>query len=224
MIGIIIQARMNSSRLPGKILMKIGNKTLLEHILFRISFLKKTAKLVIATTNTTADDVVEEFCKNKNVSCFRGDEQNVLERYYRSAEKYKFQHIIRLTSDNPFVDIEELDNLIELHIGGGSDFSYSFNTLPIGVGAEIFSFSALETCWHKSTKSHHFEHVDEYILENLSLFKTSSLKVPDSKNKLEIRLTVDTPDDYAKACFIVKNCKNEYITTPEAIELCMQYV
>ena len=223
-LGIIIQARMGSTRLPAKVLKKIGNKNLLEHILFRLSYLKYKCKIVIATTILNQDDKIEDFCKKNSVKCFRGSEINVLQRYYLCAKENNFEHIIRLTGDNPFTDIEELDNLITLHLNTKADYSRSFTSLPKGVGAEIFTFKALELSYFLGNKANHKEHVNEYIEENEEKFTISELKVNKEKNKPEISLTVDTQDDYKKACFIVENSKNEYISTIEAIELCLQYV
>ena len=100
-VGIILQARMGSSRLPGKFLKKIGDKSLLEHIFYRLTFLKHPAKVVLATSTNQKDDIVELFCKSRNIDCFRGSEENVLERYYLCAKKFGFDHIVRLTGDNP---------------------------------------------------------------------------------------------------------------------------
>lgn len=222
-IGIIIQARMGSTRLPGKVLKKLGDKNLLEYIISRLLLLNKDIKIVIATSDLKKDDEIENFCKIHNISYFRGSEQNVLERYYLCAQEYDFEHIIRLTGDNPFIDIEELDNLIDLHLDSKSDYSRSFAVLPKGVGSEIFSFKALEQSYKYGDKENHKEHVNEYIEENEEKFKIAELEVTQDKNRLEISLTVDTPDDYKKACFIVQHSKNEYITTQEAIELCLQF-
>lgn len=223
MIGVIIQARMGSTRLPAKVLKRIGDKSLLEHILFRLSQLKQNTKIVIATTTLEKDDVIEEFCKKNSINIFRGSESNVLERYYLCAKENNFEHIVRLTGDNPFVDIEELDNIITLHLNTKADYSRSFTSLPKGVGAEIFSFEALEQSYKYGDKENHKEHVNEYIEENEDRFKIAELKVEKEKNRPDISLTVDTEDDYKKACFIVENTKNEYISTKEAINLCLQY-
>lgn len=224
MTGIIIQARMGSTRLPGKILKDFCGKSLLEHIIFRLAALKKPAHVVIATSNLEQDDVVQNFCEQHLITCFRGDEQNVLKRYYDCALKYGFDNIVRMTGDNPFPDIEELDRLIEFHISNNNDYSECFSVLPIGVGMEIFGFNALKVSMEKSTMPHHFEHVDEYILENTNLFRTGTLSAVSSKNKNDIRLTVDTQEDYDKVCYIIKSSTNEYITTEEAIKICLQYV
>lgn len=214
---------MGSSRLPGKILRLIHDRTLLEHVLSRLMHLKHKARVVVATTDTEKDDVVETFCAERNVNCFRGSEGNVLERYYLCARQYGFTHIVRLTADNPFTDIEALDQLIDFQLNSGADFSHSFRTLPIGVGAEIFTMAALEASYHEGKEPHHIEHVDEYMLENPGQFKTTELRIEGVKNKPDIRLTVDTPDDYQKACYIAEHATQEMISTEEAIRLCLQF-
>ena len=134
MLGIILQARMGSKRLPGKVLMRVGRKPLLDHIFDRLKLMKHSAKLVLATTTNPMDDAVDRFCKERGVECYRGSEDNVLERYYSCAKKYQFQHIVRLTGDNPFTDIEELDRLIEQHLNTRSDYTHSFGVLPVEIG------------------------------------------------------------------------------------------
>ncbi len=127
---------MGSSRLPGKVLKPIGSKVLLEHIIYRLGFLRHKAQLVVATSDTSRDDVVASFCQRLGVSCFRGSELNVLERYYDCARQFGFTQIVRLTADNPFIDVCELDRLIDLHVTNNADYSHSFGVLPVGVGAE----------------------------------------------------------------------------------------
>lgn len=223
MTGIIIQARMGSSRLPGKILKIIHDRTLLEHIIDRLKELKEEAVIVIATSTLSGDDAVEQFCREKGVLCFRGSESNVLSRYYECAEKYGFSDIVRLTADNPFVDVEEVGRLIAYHKECGNDFTESFSQLPIGVGAEIFSFEALKEDMEKASMPHHFEHVDEYILENMEKFKTGTLQVPEEKHFPDVRLTVDTKEDYEKACYIAAHSRTGLADTKEAVALCSQY-
>lgn len=219
MIGIIIQARMGSSRLPGKILMDFEGKTLLQHILDRLDRINSAVKIVIATSDLEQDDVVEAFCRERNVCCFRGDEQNVLKRYCDCATKYGFGTVVRMTGDNPFPDIEELDRLILFHLEQEMDFSENFSVLPIGIGMEIMSYAALKQSLENASLPKHFEHADEYILDNLALYKHGTLEVVPVKNRPEARLTVDTFHDYEKACFILKNAHSEYVTTQCAIEL-----
>ncbi len=222
--GIIIQARMGSSRLPGKVMRDFNGKTLLGQILFRLKKKSNNALIVIATSTFEQDNIIEDFCRENSVECFRGSEQNVLERYFMCAQKYQFDNIVRMTADNPFPDIEELDNLIDFHEKNGYDFSECLTQLPIGVGMEIFTYACLEDDMKNSSQSHHFEHVDEYVLENKRKYKYGIMPVSKEKCYPHISLTVDTLDDYKKACFILKQANGEYVTTEEAVKLCMLYV
>lgn len=224
MVGIIIQARMGSTRLPGKILRDFEGKTLLEHIVYRLrAKLQQESDIVIATSVLASDDVVQEFCESHKIKCYRGDEQNVLSRYFLCAEQNNYEHIVRMTGDNPFPDIEELNNLITYHIDNNMDFTENFSTLPVGVGMEIFSFETLKVSMEKAFLEKHFEHADEYVLDHLTEFSHATLENQYPKNYAQIRLTVDTEEDYKKACYILRNAKHEYIDTQEAVKLCMRY-
>ena len=220
-IGVIIQARMGSARLPGKVLRPIGHLPLLGHVLGRLTMSKHKLSLVIATSTQGQDDDVAGFCKISKVKCFRGNESDVLDRYYQCAKLHGFKHVVRLTADNPFTDIEELDRLIGLHVQMGFAFTHSFGQLPVGVGAEIFTFDALEQSWKEGHGSHHREHVDEYMIENPTIFKTGVLEIPTNKNKPALRLTVDTEEDWKKASSLVEQAGKNWLTTEQVIELCL---
>jgi spore coat polysaccharide biosynthesis protein SpsF len=222
-LGIVIQARMGSTRLPGKILAPIAGRPLLDHILGRLAGFRKPAHIVIATSDSTRDDVVQNFCEQRNVDCFRGSEADVLARYYECARARGFDDIIRLTGDNPFPDVEELERLVELHISGAHDLSTSFEELPVGVGAVVFGFAGLERSHLYATAAQHREHVDEYILENRGSFRTARLSVPEQKRHPEVRLTVDTDEDLRRARFIAERAKGPWATTVEAVELCSRF-
>ncbi len=220
--GIILQARIGSRRLPGKVLKTVGKRVLLEHIIFRLTFLQHPVNLVLATSELPRDDVLADFCEERSLNCFRGDERDVLDRFYQCAFQHQFRQIIRLTGDNPFYDIEELDRLINLHIKKGADYSHSLNVLPVGSGAEIFTFKALERSFFYGTKPNHREHVNEYILENPQQFLIATLKVPFKKNRPDIRLTIDTKEDYRLLCSIAEGSRHDYLTTEEAIRLYLE--
>ena len=214
---------MGSSRLPGKIFKMIGSRSLLGNVLGRLQSLKTPYLAVVATTDQERDDCVERFCIEEAVECFRGSEDNVLERYYKCASLYNFAQIVRLTADNPFTDIVELDRLIELHLSGSFEFSYSFDQLPLGAGAEIFSFSALERSYYKAESAYHREHVDEYVLDYPEKFKIARLSVPEQKGRPDLRLTVDTLEDLHLARYIVEHSQEEWVRTEEAIQLAIKY-
>jgi spore coat polysaccharide biosynthesis protein SpsF len=221
-LGIIIQARMGSTRLPGKVLRPIIGKPLLGHVLARAGRLKHPAHTVVATTVNERDDLIVEFCKENRAEVFRGSEANVLDRYHQCATTYRFDHIVRLTADNPFTDIVELDRLIDLHLSWEADFSHSFPVLPIGVGAEVFRFDALDLSARYSTEPHHFEHVDEYMIEHPERFKTMQLDAIPAKHFPQVRLTVDDETDYRRACYIAEKA-GEQVTTEQAVALCSQF-
>jgi len=119
--------------------------------------------------------------------------------------------------------MDELDRLIDLHLSQENDFTHSFAVLPIGVGAEIFSRAALVRSAQDGHAPHHREHVDEYMIENPQLFRTGFLSVPAAKNCPDIRLTVDTEEDYRRACFIAERAQGKWATTEEAIALCSRF-
>lgn len=201
-IGFLIQARMGSTRLPGKILMNILEKPILSHIIDRVQELDTKYLFVVITSNTKKDDIVEEYCKKNSILLYRGAEDDVLDRYYQAAKLFRLEHIVRLTGDNPLVDSSNLKKLLDEHLNDNADYSSNKSEvdskMPIGAGAEIFSFSALERSWREGKKPHHREHVNEYILENRHLFRILRVDpVSDySEICLNLRLTVDTVDDF----------------------------
>lgn len=223
-LGIVIQARMGSTRLPGKVLMFLGGKTLLDHIIERVMLLKSEHKVIIATTKKKRDDLINEWCFSRKIKCFRGEEDNVLRRYYACAKKYKFNNIVRLTADNPFLDPRELDNLINLHINNNYDYSNSFGHLPIGAGAEIFTIEALRKSFQFGAKDHHKEHVNEYIFDNPDDFNIGKLKIIKNKCAPDLSFTVDTEKDLERVILILNKSKKPFLETEEAISICSQFV
>jgi spore coat polysaccharide biosynthesis protein SpsF len=215
---------MSSTRLPGKVLMNLDGKPMLACILSRLAKLKGVATIVVATSDSSADKIIEKFCNCNSVLCYRASEHNVLERYYLCAKHYNFNHVVRLTADNPFLDIQELERLIGFHLENTSDYTHSFSSLPVGVGAEIFTRASLFKAYSEAKKIHHLEHVNEYFIENPDVFKTMTTQVYGKKNRPDVRLTVDTEEDYKKICFIVEESGTELVGTEQAIELCTQFV
>jgi len=160
-ISVIIQARVNSSRFPKKILSKIQNNTLLEILIKRILKSKKIDDIIIACTRKKEDDKIVEICKNYNVKIFRGSEKNVFDRYYQAAKKFKIKNIIRLTSDCPLIDPRILNKFIEKFFSGGFDYlSNTINpTFPDGMDIEIFKYKIMKEKILKKISNHEKEHV-----------------------------------------------------------------
>jgi spore coat polysaccharide biosynthesis protein SpsF len=221
-IGIVMQVRMGSTRLPGKVLMPLGQTTLLGWIVQRIRDLPWT--LVVATSDQSQDDPIADNCECMNVSCFRGSELDVLDRYYQCAVENGFSQIVRLTGDNPFPDKEVMRELISLHLAESADYSYCLGELPVGTGSEVISVEALETSWREGRATHHREHVNEYILEQPYRFQISKLEVNSAKYAPTLRLTIDTKEDYERIYRCVQNDTNVNIGTEALIERCSSSV
>ena len=222
MTGIVLQARMGSTRLPGKIMKMLSGQPMLGHIIDRLKSVKNADVVIVATSTKAQDDVVAAFAQHKGAAFFRGDELDVLDRYYQAALSFRLQTIVRATADNPFLDPEEIERLIEFHqtIRGG--YTSALNQLPIGVGCECFSLDALRRSWEEGHLPHHREHVDEYSIENPLLFRGCELLVPAEKRAPALRLTVDTPEDFEKATAIYATLyrSGRHIATSEIIALC----
>ena len=197
---IFLQARMGSSRLPGKTLKVLKDKPLIMCVIERLKLINN-CKIVLLTSARLKDDILEKWCNENNILCFRGSEENVLERYYEATQFYKADNIIRATGDNPLVEPYLAQKLLKKHIEIKADYSSNKSeigsNLPDGLGVEIFTSEALKISMDKSTQEHHFEHVNEYILENKDKFRIyKDSNVPELVDKSYIRLTVDTVEDF----------------------------
>jgi spore coat polysaccharide biosynthesis protein SpsF (cytidylyltransferase family) len=198
---VISQARMGSKRLPNKVLMEINGKSLLKIHVERISKSKQANKHIIATTINKEDDAIENWCNENKITCFRGNSQDVLDRYYQCAKLYNPLYIVRLTADCPLIDAQLVDEVILF--AKKNNLDYASNTLvenfPDGEDVEIMTLNALEAAWEKANIEYMREHVTPFIRENGtfsggSLFKTDNYSC--HKNYGNVRLTVDEPADF----------------------------
>lgn len=196
MVTVILQARMSSTRLPGKVLKPILGSPMLWHQVERIKRARLVDNIVLATSTEASDDAIAAFAQSAGISCFRGSLPNVLERYYHAARPYKGQDIVRLTGDSPFSDPALLDRLIEFHISGKYDYSSNCQTrtFPKGLDMEIFHFSVLETAYQNATTDYDKEHVTPYIYQTATDFNLGVFKQDGDFSHL--RWTVDTPADF----------------------------
>jgi len=195
-IGCIIQARMDSTRLPGKVMMKVDEKNpIIFYLISQLKFSRFIDKIIIATTDLKADDVIADFAKKMGVFIFRGDSNDVLDRYYKCAEKFKISTIVRITADNPLIDPTMVDSAIQFFKSNSYDFIANVRprTFPQGTEVEIFSFEALKKAWKEATKPSEREHVTPYFYNNPNKFTQFSIK--NKENLLNLRWTVDTMDD-----------------------------
>jgi spore coat polysaccharide biosynthesis protein SpsF len=196
-IGIIIQARLNSTRFPNKVLAPIFEaKTVIEEIINRAELVQHSNVIVVATSNEKSDDALVDFLKSKSeVVVYRGSEENVLSRYCEVGEKLKLSHIVRLTGDNPCIDAKMIDDTIEKHLAGDFDYSYT-KGYPLGMNIEVVSNSALQTAAREGKTPADREHVTFFVRNNPQRFKLNFIDADLPKALENLRLTFDTPQDY----------------------------
>jgi spore coat polysaccharide biosynthesis protein SpsF (cytidylyltransferase family) len=200
---------MGSTRLPGKILMKAGGRTLLENVIMRVGQAEKVNNVVIATTVNKEDDKTEKLCRKIGINCFRGSENDVLSRYFECAKKYpEYKNIIRVTGDCPLIDPKIIDEVVSLFEKNNFDYASNVQkeTYPDGMDVEIFKKTILAKADKEAVMASEREHVTLYI-RNSSKFKKGNLEnVHDFSH---FRLTVDNPEDYEVIKFLIENSDPE---------------
>jgi len=194
---LIIQARMGSSRLPGKVLLPLGDTVVLDYVVTRCREIPGLIEIVVATSGLPQDDPIADWCKLHKVACFRGSEQDVLSRYLNCAEFYKPDYVIRVTSDCPFIDYEMATEWIDAMRKHPSDILVYRGELPRGLAIEIISFETLLHVDRAGQEPRHREHVTYYAYEHIQLFRSTEVAVPIGVQYPNLRITLDTPEDYA---------------------------
>lgn len=197
----ITQARVGSSRLPGKVLLPIGKETLLGIHLNRLKKAKSLSAILVATTHEDQSDEIVNIAKEKEVLSYKGDTNDVLDRFYQAAKLYEPEYLVRVTSDCPLIDPQLIDAVVEAAVNG--DYDYFSNTLtedfPDGQDIEVVKMSVLTQAWKSASKPSEREHVTPYIRTNSnfnggSLFKAGDYSSPVNYN--QVRMTVDEQADY----------------------------
>lgn len=194
-IAAIVQARMGSTRLPGKVLKDLGGKTALSRVVSRVRRTRTISEILIATSTAPADDAILEECANLSVNVFRGEEQDVLDRYYRAAVSVQAEYIVRITSDCPLIDPAVTNWVIESFLEKMPDYASNAleRTFPRGLDTEVMSLAALERAWRDAKEVYQRAHVTPYIYQNSGAFQILSLR-GDSDHSNH-RWTLDTQDD-----------------------------
>ncbi len=220
-VNAIIQARMGSTRLPGKVLMKIEDISILEHIVRRLKAVNGVNKEIIATSTKQDDNAIVEFCKDGGIPCVRGSEENVLERFGLVAKKYPADIYIRATGDNPMIDIKLIEDMLVFFLERNLTYT-CYKKYPLGSGVEIFTHEALCEALKKADKSYELEHVTPYMYQRMNGGKVEyyTSDVDDSK----IRMTIDTENDmqFAKEMFKRLYKNNQFFGVSEIKEVLKQ--
>jgi len=229
-IGAIIQARVSSTRLPRKVLLNLpfeSEITVLQQVVRRVFKSNNIRDLVVATTTDSDDDIIVEYAEKENAKWFRGSKEDVLSRYYLAAKENNLDVIVRITSDCPCIDWEIIDLVIDHHISEKSD--YTSNTLkrtfPHGLDVEVLSFESLEKAYINAKENFEREHVCPYIYTtHKDQFKIFSLEANQNLSGPDIRITLDTEEDYALLCAVYDYLffENEYFKAIDIIRLFKQ--
>ena len=192
---------MGSKRFLGKMMVEIAGEPLLKLIFDRLKRSKELNKIILATSTKKENDVLEKLSVRESVDCYRGSEDDVLDRFYQISQKEAdFRFIVRVCGDNPLIDPLEVDRLVKFHQRGEYDYSYNHipdqsNGYPDGVGAEILSRELLKYIWENTHKAHQREHCFDYVWDNISQFKIGILKARKSIRRPDVKLDVDTQED-----------------------------
>jgi len=212
----VIQARMQSKRLPGKSMKEIAGKPLLAHVIERAKMMTGIGTVVVATCHD--NEPIVALAASLGVQSYVGSESNVLERYYMAAQQAGGDYIVRITGDNPFTDVEYGAMAVEIAVETGADLS-SITGIPLGTGVEVIKREALDTAYRENSTAYQREHVTPYIKEHAELFSVQRHPVLVKNPYKHMRLTVDTPEDYDFACRIYDALyKGEPFSIREVIE------
>jgi spore coat polysaccharide biosynthesis protein SpsF len=193
----IVQARMGSTRLPGKVMAQILGRPMLSWVVERLRSATLLDAVVVATTQQPEDDTIVSLCRDQEVPCFPGSEQDVLDRYYRAALCHNADVVVRVTSDCPLIDPGVVDKVVQAFLMKPVDYASNtvIRTYPRGLDVEVVAFDALERAHRNAVLSYQREHVTSYIYENPSQFKI--LSVTGEADCSSYRWTVDTAEDLA---------------------------
>ena len=217
-IIVIIQARMGSSRLPGKILKPLANTDVLSYDIARCREIKGVSKVIVATSQLPQDDAIAVWCQKHDVAYYRGSEEDVLERYIQCAKMYKPDYVMRVTSDCPFVDYEMASEIVTLMERERKDIVLIDGQLPRGLAVELISYEALLRIHEVGQEPRHREHVTYYAYEFKEEFESVTYIVPENRNAPELRITLDTEEDYTLIQAVADHFNNPLVSSADVIQ------
>ncbi len=205
-VVVLIQARMGSTRLPGKVLKEVMEKQLLQYLIERLRRVELADEIVIATTTNSEDQQIVDFCHVEQIPLFRGSSEDVLERFYLAAKTFKADVVVRITADCPLIDPKLVDQVIKYYLDNYPKYDYVSNShvrsFPVGMDAEVFSFKVLEEAFQESRLPEEHEHVTPFIYRRPNRYHSGL--ITHEPNLSHFRLTVDTQEDLDLISLILK--------------------
>lgn len=220
----IIQARMGSTRLPGKTLRPLAGEPMLARVVNRTRRARRIEKVVVATTESARDEPIVTFCRERGWPCFRGSEEDVLDRYHAAAVAHGADPIVRITSDCPLIDSALVDGVLAAYAEGGCDYasnSLEPRTYPRGLDTEVVARSALDAAWREDRDPRWREHVTPFIYRHPERFRLR--RIANDQDLSFHRWTVDTEEDYALVSRIYDALDGEAFGWKEVLALLEQH-
>ena len=222
-VAVVIEARMGSTRLPGKVLAPIMERPMLSFLLERVKRAKTIDEIVVATTTKAADDKIEGLAKEEGVKVFRGSEEDVLQRVTLAAQELRADAVVRLTADCPLVDWRIVDRLVKIYQQGNYDYISNVieRSFPLGFDIEVFSFKKLQEIEKTATEKVYREHPPYYFYAHPSKFRLKNWKAQGKMNWPDLRVTLDTKEDYLVLTKIFEELypKNSDFSAEEVVSL-----
>jgi spore coat polysaccharide biosynthesis protein SpsF len=218
----IVQARMGSTRLPGKILRDLAGEPMLARVINRVRRCRTLTGVVVATTTEPRDDTLGELCARRSWPCVRGSEEDVLDRYYQAARQNRADVVVRITADCPLIDPAVVDRVVTEFLDRRPAVQYACNflarrTFPRGLDAEVFGFDVLEQMWREDDNPAWREHVTEYLLHHPERFAVHG--VLHDCDLSHLRWTVDTPEDLEFVGRVYRHFGHDRFTWGEVVTL-----
>jgi len=218
----IIQARMGSERLPGKVLLPLKDTCILDYVVSRCQLIQGD-EVIVATSTLSKDDPIEAWCNKQKVTLFRGSETDVLARYYDCAVKHQADYIIRVTADCPFIDYNQANEAIEVLRSSSADIVIFPENQPRGLTVDVMSYDALERMNRLGKEQRHREHVIVYAEEFTDQFNIVHCDIPSIMKQPQLRITVDTGKDYELCCVVAQAMPDKCIQSSKVVEFLLQH-
>jgi spore coat polysaccharide biosynthesis protein SpsF len=220
-VSAIIQARLDSKRLPGKVLLKIRNKTILEHVLLRLKKSKNIDEIIVATSNHKNDIEIVNLCKKKKIKYFCGSKNNLVDRYLKAAIKYNCSNIVRITADCPLIDPFVIDEIIEIYLKSSYELVSLYGEFPDGLDVSILTIDTLKKIKKYAKKNYEREHIFQSVYNNKKKFKFLDYEKFSKLGKL--RLTLDEPEDFILIRKIFDYMNKDFFTINDILYLFSKY-